>query len=160
MRSLLLAVGLIVAPWMAAETGQEPPTDPATSAKATGPLTQPEQRIQGEWKAYDFESKRLEYAMTFKGRDFYARARPDDKNRDEWYEGYIVLRTDEEPAQLDFVILVQSGEPNGRTSEAIFYFDGETVVVNAAIPEEPRPLDFKIDEVDRPTALLRLERGG
>ena len=51
----------------------------------------------------------------------------------------------EEPAQLDFVI--ESYE-EVRTSAGIFYWDGETLVVRAPVPGEPRPQEFKGDDKD------------
>jgi uncharacterized protein (TIGR03067 family) len=158
MRILLLAILLVGAPFMAADTEPEPPANNAARPKATGPLSPQEETFQGDWKAYGFKSNRLEYAMTFEGRDFHARARPDDKDRDEWYEGYIVLRTDVEPAQIDFVVLVYSGERGLRISEGIFYFDGETVIVKAPEQGLPRPRDFKNDDKNAPIAFLRLRR--
>lgn len=147
MRLALLAILLVCVPSIAAD-----------NPKATGPLSPPEERFQGDWKAYGLESHRLEYAMTFEGRDFHVRARPDDKDRDEWYEGYIVLRTDEEPAQIDFVILVQSGERKLATSQGIFHFDGDTIVVKAPERGESRPRDFESVDENTPIALLRLSR--
>ncbi len=160
MRILLLAILLVGAPSMAADTEPEPSANNAAPPKATGPLSPEEERFQGDWKAYDlFKSNRLEYAMTFDGRDFHARARPDDKDRDEWYEGYIVLRTDVEPAQIDFVVLDPSGEP-GRISKGIFYFDAETVIMKAPEHGLPRPRDFEGDDKGKPIAFLRLSRDG
>jgi len=159
MRILLLTILLVGAPLMAVETEPEPPANNAVPPKATGPLSPQEETFQGDWKAYDlFKSNRLEYAMTFEGRDFHVRARPDDKDRDEWYEGYIVLRTDVEPAQIDFVVLVYSGERALRISEGIFYFDGETVIVKAPEHGLPRPRDIKNDDKNAPIAFLRLSR--
>ena len=161
MRTLLMTILLVGAPFMAADTEPEPPANNAVPPKATGPLSPQEETFQGDWKAYDlFKSNRLEYAMTFEGREFHVRARPDDKDRDEWYEGYIVIRTDEEPAQIDFVVLVYSGEPGLRISKGIFYFDGETVIVKAPEHGLPRPRDFKSDDKNTPFALLRLSRDG
>lgn len=152
MRILLLAILLVGAPLMADDTEPEPPE------RATGPLSSQEEKLQGDWKAYDFvETKRLEYAMTFEGREFRARARPEEEDRDERYKGYIVIRTDFEPAQIDFVVLNESGEP-GRISKGIFRFDGETVIIKAPESGLPRPEDFENSE--GPIALLRLSRGG
>ncbi len=160
MRTFLLAILLVGAPFMAADTEPEPSANNAAPPKATGPLSPQEETFQGAWKAYDFfKSNRLEYAMTFEGRDFRARARPDEKDRDERYEGYIVIRTDVEPAQIDFVVLKESGEP-GRISKGIFYFDGETVTVKAPESGLPRPQDFESDDKNAPIAFLRLSRGG
>lgn len=159
MRILLLTILLVGAPFMAVETEPEPPSDADKPKRATGPLSPQEAKFQGTWKAYNlFKSNRLEYAMTFEGRDFHVRARPDDKDRDEYYEGYIVLRTDVEPAQIDFVVLVHSGERGLRISEGIFYFDGETVIVKAPEHGLPRPRDFKNDNKNAPIAFLRLSR--
>jgi len=155
MRTFLLAILLVGAPFIAADAEPEPSANNAAPPKATGPLSPQEETFQGDWKAYDFEKNRLEYAMTFEGRDFHARARPDDKDKDERYEGYIVIRPDEEPAQIDFVVLDQSGEP-GRISEGIFHFDGKTIVVKAPEHGLPRPRDF--DGEAGPIALLRLSR--
>ncbi len=155
MRILFLAISLVLAPSMAAETQQEPPANHADGPKATAPLTPQEEKLQGDWKAYDFHSHRLEYALTFEGRGFRARARPDEKDGDERYEGSIVVRSDVEPAQIDFVVLNESGEP-GRISKGIFYFDGETVIIKAPESGLPRPRDF--ERSAGPIALLRLRR--
>ena len=155
MRTFLLAILLAGAPFMAADTEPESPADKAAPPKATGSLSPQEERFQGDWKAYDFEKNRLEYAMTFDGRDFRARARPDEKDRDERYEGYIVIRPDKEPAQIDFVVLNESGEP-GRISMGIFRFDGETIVVKAPEGGLPRPEDF--ESAPGPIARLLLSR--
>ena len=136
------------------EAEPEPPANNAAPPKATGPLSPEEERFQGDWKAYSLKNNRLEYAMTFEGRDFRARARPDDKDKDESYEGYIVIRPDEEPAQIDFVVLPQPG----RISKGIFHFDGETIVVKAPESGLPRPGDFEADA--GPIAFLRLSRDG
>ncbi len=72
-----------------------------------------------------------------------------------------MIRADEEPAQIDFVILVQSDQPNGNTSRGIFHWDGETLVVRASSPEEPRPQKFKRDDKDKiKTVILRLSHDG
>ncbi len=89
MRILLLAILLVVAPSMATETEQKPPASNADRPKATGPLSAEEAKFQGTWKDG--------YTLIFEGRDFCADTQPG-----EWYEGYIVIRTDEEPAQIDF----------------------------------------------------------
>ena len=157
MRSVLLMILLVGAPLMAADAKAEPPADKAAPAKASGPLSPHEGRFQGDWNAHGYESNRLEYAMTFEGRTFRARARPDDKDRDERYEGYVVIRADVEPAQIDFVVLDESGEP-GRISKGIFDFDGETVIVKAPESGFPRPRDFTNDDKDKPIAFLRLSR--
>lgn len=151
MRILPLAILLIAAPFAPA-VAQE-----AVPPKPTGPLSPHEQRLQGRWNAYDFvETTRIEYAMTFDGRDFRARARPQEAHRDERYRGYVVIRTDVEPAQIDFVVLDAAGEP-GRISKGIFRFDRESVIVKAPESGLPRPSD--LDSADEgPIAFLRLSR--
>ena len=146
MRILLLTILLVGAPFMAVETEPEPPSDADKPRKATGPLSPQEAKFQGTWKDG--------YTLTFEGRDFCA----DTKKPGEWYEGYIVIRTDEEPAQIDFVI--ESYE-EVRTSAGIFYWDGETLVVRAPVPGEPRPQEFKGDDKDdkNKTVFMRLKRG-
>ena len=92
MRILLLTILLVGAPFMAVETEPEPPATKADNPKqATGPLSPLEEKLQGTWKPG--------YTIIIEGRDFCADTQPG-----EWYEGYIVIRTDEEPAQNDFVI--------------------------------------------------------
>ena len=68
-----------------------------------------------------------------------------------------MIRPDEKPAQIDFVVLDQSGAP-GRISKGIFHFDGETIVVKAPEHGLPRPRDF--ESSPGPIALLRLSRDG
>ncbi len=149
MRILLLTILLVGAPFMAVETEPESPSNTDNPKKATGPLSAQEVKFQGTWKGG--------YTVTFEGRDFCA----DTKKPGEWYEGYIVIRTDEEPAQLDFVIEEDASGFNGNTSAGIFYWDGETLVVRAPVPGEPRPQEFKGDDKDdkNKTVFMRLKRG-
>jgi hypothetical protein len=149
MRILLLAILLVGVPCMVADAKPEPP------ARATGPLSPQEEIFRGEWNAYDVESKRLEYAMAFDGREFRAQARPDEKDRDENYEGYVVIRPDVEPAQIDFVVLDESGKP-GRISKEIFRIDDEVIVIKAPESGLPRPKTF--EQTEGPLARLRLSR--
>jgi len=81
-----------------------------------------------------------------------------DTQPDEWYEGYIVLRPDEEPAHFDFVIEDCNCGFKGQTSEGIFYLDGETVVVLSASPDSTRPPNF--EKSDEPRVSMRFEPGG
>ncbi|ANM30906.1 hypothetical protein ABI59_16975 [Acidobacteria bacterium Mor1] len=143
MRILLLTLLLLAALGHAAPVmAEEPkPRPKATAAdRPAGPLTPEERRFMGVW--------RDGYTLVFDGRDFCADTQPG-----EWYEGFIRIRTDVEPAQLDFVILVQSGQPNGNTSEAIFRWDGDTIEVLAPSPGSPRPPAF----AEKTEGLVRLE---
>ena len=147
MRILLLAILLVGAPFLAADTESEPPP-----SQPTGPLSSEEERFQGDWEAYSIEYDRVDYAMTFEGRNFQAVGYRDGKATDERYEGYIVIRSDEQPAQIDFVVLPQPG----RISKGIFHFDEETIVVKAPESGLPRPRVF--EKTDGPIARLRLSR--
>ncbi len=70
-----------------------------------------------------------------------------------------MIRTDEEPAQLDFVIEECADcRFKGQTSTGIFYFDGETIVVSAPPPGEARPKDF--EKTNDPRVVMRLEPDG
>ncbi len=145
MRILLLAILLVGAPFVAAETEPEPPESDADKPKtATGPLSPQEAKFQGTWKSG--------YTIIIEGRDFCADTQPG-----EWYEGYIVIRTDEEPAQIDFVIEECACGFKGETSKGIFYSDGETIVVVAPPPGKARPQDF---EKKDGLVILQLKRDG
>ena len=131
MRILLLTILLAGAPFMAVETEPEPPASDADNPKATGPLSAAELKFQGTW--------RPGYTIVIDGRDFCADTQPG-----EWYEGYIVIRPDEELAQIDFVIEECPGcSFKGQASTGIFYLDGETIVVVAPSPGKARPQDFE-----------------
>ena len=146
MRILLLTILLVGAPFMAVETEPEPPASNAARPKPTGPLSPQEAKFQGTWKP--------SYTIVIEGRDFCADTQPG-----EWYEGYIVIRTDEEPAQIDFVIEECACGFKGETSKGIFYSDGETIVVVAPPPGKARPQDFEVEEKDG-LVMLRLKRDG
>ena len=147
MRVLLLTVLLVAFLGLAAPLAAEEstPKPKATAAdKPTGPLTPEERKPMGVWRDH--------YTIVFDGRDFCADTQPG-----EWYEGFIRVRTDVEPAQLDFVILVQSGEPNANTSEAIFRWEDETIHIVAPPPGNRRPRSVKDTEGHE---LLELTRDG
>ena len=158
MRILLLAILLVGAPLMAVETEPEdpaaspekPPASNADKPKATGPLSAQELKFQGDWQAYDVKTNKKSYKMKFEVRDFRADV------GDEWYEGYIAIRTDEEPAHLDFMIEDCRCGFKGRASTGIFYWDGETIVVSAPPPGDARPQEFKENSGD----MLRLKPEG
>ena len=141
MRILLLTILLVGAPFMAVETEPEPPASNAD--KPTGPLSPQEAKFQGTWKPG--------YTLIIEGRDFCADTQPG-----EWYEGYIVIRTDEEPAQIDFVIEECACGFKGETSTGIFYWDGETIIVSSPEPGSARPQEFKKDSGN----MLRLKPEG
>ena len=136
--SLVLAALLAATTMLPAQETRPVETEPE-------PLSPLEAKFQGTWKP--------NYTIIIEGRDFCADTQPG-----EWYEGYIVIRPDEEPAQIDFVIEEDASGPNGQTSKGIFYFDGETIVVLAPPPGKARPQDF--EKSDDPRVLMRLKPGG
>jgi len=146
MRILLLTILLVGAPLMAVETEPEPPSDADNPKKTTGPMSPLEAKLQGTWKP--------NYTIVIEGRDFCADTQPG-----EWYEGYIVIRADEEPAQFDFVIEDCACGFKGMTSEGLFYLDGETVVVVSPPPGNARPQDFEVEKEDG-LVVMRFEPDG
>ncbi len=144
MRILFFAIFLVAAPLMAAETEQKPPENNANRPKGTGPLSPLEAKFQGTWKPG--------YTIVIEGRDFCA-----DTQQDEWYEGYIVIRADEEPAHFDFVIEDCACGYKGMSSKGIYHQDGETIVVAAPVPGNPRPQDF---EKNNQRVLMRFKGDG
>ena len=75
--------------------------------------------------------------MRFSRRDFRA-----DGGEDDWYEGYVTIRDDTSPAQIDFTIEDCFCEYKGETSSGIFYEDDGTIVIAAPRPGAPRPTRF------------------
>ena len=136
---MVLSTLLLGSPLFAEETKSDNP------AKPKGPLTELEQSLQGTW--------RIGYTVIIEGRDFCADTQPN-----EWYEGYIVIRPDTEPPQIDFVIEDCGGPCSfiGKTSEGIFYLDDGVLVAHNPPPGNPRPKNFEEKEPTR----LHFERGG
>ncbi len=134
MRVALLTILLVGAPFVFAETKPEPPSDDAVKPKVeVGPLSPLEEKLQGTWKPG--------YTIVIDGREFCADTQPG-----QWYEGYIVIRTDEEPAQFDFVIEACGCDFEGQASAGIFHLDGDAVVVVSAVPGSPRPQVFESND--------------
>lgn len=136
MRMLLLTILLAGVPLTAAQAEPVEPPGNLDTPRAKGPLSAQESKFQGVWQAYDFKSNEKLYKMKFEGRDFRA------DTRDQWYEGYIAIRTDTEPARLDFVIEKCECGFKGQTSTGIFYWDGKTIMVSAPAPGDDRPREF------------------
>ncbi|MCP3981175.1 MAG: hypothetical protein GY716_17895, partial [bacterium] len=105
--------------------------------RPTGPLSSAEQRLQGRWQSYDFASNSRAWKMTFDGREFHAEGGGDD-----WYTGFITLRSDEDPAWLDFTIEDCLCSYKGTTSHGIYSWDGDSIVVAAPQPGKIRPERF------------------
>ncbi len=64
---------------------------------------------------------------------------------DDWYQGYIVVRPDEEPPWIDFLIENCRCSFKGMASTGIYFWDGESVVISAPRPGKPRPQSFNPD---------------
>ena len=101
-------------------------------AQDAKPLTELEQKFQGIWRGG--------YTIVIEGRTFCADTQPG-----EWYEGDIIINPDADPPEFDFVIQVQSGQPNGNSSQGIYRWDGDTLIISAPTPGEARPKDFSRD---------------
>jgi uncharacterized protein (TIGR03067 family) len=114
------------------------PASPGQPGPAAGPLVPDEQKLQGRWQAYDVDKEFKLWAFEFSGRTFTARTGDDD-----WYEGHIAIRSDGDPAQLDFVIDDCRCGYKGMTSQAIYRWNGDALVVSAPTPGDPRPEHFR-----------------
>jgi uncharacterized protein (TIGR03067 family) len=119
------------------DTKMTRPRSPGSEVDANRPLSDPEAKLQGPWQAYDFASQSKTWAFRFDGRGFLAQGGTDD-----WYEGRITVRADEQPAQIDFAIDDCMCSYKGMTSEGIYRWDGNDLVVSAPRPGDTRPRRF------------------
>lgn len=147
MRSVLLVTLLVSVVFLAAAIDKSA-TGNADSPQAAEALSAQESKLQGDWQAYDFQSNKKTYTMRFEGRKFRA------ERDDEWYEGHIAIRTEAEPAQLDFAIEDCGCGFKGKTSTGIFYWEGESIVARSPEPGAARPKEFD----DSSGAMMRLRR--
>ena len=113
------------------------------SAKATGELTDGERLFQGVWQLYSHGSGRRTGTLRIDDRDF----RADSVHGS--YAGYVSIRSDTSPAQVDFTIEDCECKFDGMTSTAIYYEDDGTIVFAAPAPGEPRPKAFTGLDVTR-----------
>ena len=121
-----------------AETTKAPSPEPEQpTGLDDSPVTEVEQKIQGEWQAYDEGSKNKTWKFTFTGRRFHAVAGADDT-----YEGHISIRPDENPPQIDFAIEDCRCSYAGQTSQAIYTWDDEALIVYAPRPGSARPKEL------------------
>ena len=111
-----------------------------------GPLTEAEQSLQGIWRGG--------YTIVIEGREFCADTQPG-----EWYEGYVAIRDDVEPAEIDFIIVMQSGGPNGNASKGFYRWEDETLIILSSVPGTPRPETFVLDR-DEPMVELHMRLDG
>ena len=93
--------------------------------------------FQGEWQAFDFQSKRLLYTMEFDETAFKAKTVDGG-----WYTGVIELWPDKKPARIDFNIIDCDCTSQGTSSHGIYYMEGDTIVIAAPVPDEKRPKKF------------------
>jgi len=105
-------------------------------AKATGELTDGEKFFQGVWQLHSYESEFRTGTLRIDDRDFSA----DTVHGS--YTGYVSIRSDASPAQIDFTIQNCECKFDGMTSTGIYYEDGGTVVFALPAPGEPRPEGF------------------
>jgi hypothetical protein len=124
----------------AASKGASPPPAPA---KATGELTDGERLFQGVWQLHSYESDIRTGTLRIDDRDF----RADTVHGS--YVGYVSIRSDKSPAQVDFTIEGCECKFDGMTSTAIYYEDDGTIVFAAPAPGEPRPKAFTGLDVTR-----------
>jgi hypothetical protein len=112
------------------------PVPPPAPAKATGELTDGERFFQGVWQLKSDGSAMSTGTLRIDGRDFSADTIHGS------YAGYVSIRSDTSPAQVDFTIEDCECKFDGMTSTAIYYEDDGTIVFAAPAPGEPRPKAF------------------
>lgn len=105
-------------------------------AKATGELTDGERLFQGVWQLTSYESGIRTGTLRIDDRDFHA----DTVHGS--YAGYVSIRSDPSPAQVDFTIEGCKCKFDGMTSAGIYYEDDGSVVFAVPAPGEPRPEAF------------------
>jgi hypothetical protein len=137
---------------------QPPATPPQQSAdpvvaqeSSTDPLTDAEERLQGQWQAYAYGTEFKHYEISFDKRQYRA-----DGEAGDWYTGRIDVRDESEPAQLDFVIEDCECKYKGMTSLSIFRWEGAYMVMAGPEPGADRPEDFDESSGDM-MELRRLE---
>lgn len=127
---------------------QRSPT-PLAPTRMTGKLSRAESRFQGLWQSYDYNTNSQAWKMRFTERSFRAEAGPD-----EWYEGYVSIRDDTSPAQIDITIEDCLCDLKGQTSAGIYYEEDGEIVISAPSPGWARPNRFIKSNED----MLRLRR--
>ncbi len=111
------------------------------------PLDPAEERIQGGWDGFESDSKEPRWTLHFEGRSFRA-AGPD-----QWYQGRIELRNGD-PAEIDLQIEDCGCSFKGQTSNAIYRWDKDSILLDGPVPGDPRPVKFDAKRVQQ----LRLVR--
>jgi hypothetical protein len=99
---------------------------------------------EGVWQLNGYESDKRTGTLRIDDRDFRA------DGIHGWYVGYVSIRSDTSPAQVDFAIEDCECKFKGMTSTGIYYEDDGTIVFAAPTPGEPRPKAFtRLDEMLR-----------
>jgi hypothetical protein len=117
----------------AASEGASPPVAPP---KATGELTDGEKLFQGAWQLNEYGPDKRLGTLRIDNRDFHA------DGVHGRYAGYVSVRSDSTPAQVDFTIEDCECKYKGMTSTGIYYEDGGTIVFAGPVPGDPRPEAF------------------
>lgn len=125
----------------------EATSPPPAPAKATGELSDGERLFQGNWQLFAYKSDEDLGTMRIDDRDFSA----DGVHGS--YEGYVSIRSDTSPAQVDFTIEDCECKFKGMTSTGIFYESDGTIVFAGPAPGDPRPQAF-----DKPNDMWRMRR--
>ena len=111
--------------------------NPKALPDAPGPLFPAELRFQGSWQGYDYSQSHKTWAFWIEGRGFRAEGGPD-----EWYEGRIKLDTGQDPAWIDFIIDDCACAYKGGVSTGVFEWAGDSILISAPTPDDPRPERF------------------
>jgi hypothetical protein len=128
----------------AADAASKGASPPAAPAKAPGELTDGERLFQGVWQLNGYESDTRTGTLRIDDRDF----RADGVHG--WYVGYVSIRSDTSPAQVDFTIEDCECKFKGMTSTGIYFEDDGTIIFAAPAPGGPRPKAFtRLDEMLR-----------
>ena len=105
-------------------------------AKATGELTDGERLFQGVWQLNSYGSGARTGTLRIDDRDFRADAVHGS------YVGYVSIRSDTSPAQIDFTIEDCECKFKGMTSTGIYHEDDGTIVLASPAPGDARPKAF------------------
>ena len=116
-----------------AGTVSSPPPAPA---KATGELTDGERLFQGVWQLNEYGPDTRLGTLRIDNRDFHA------DGVHGRYVGYVSIRSDTSPAQVDFTIEDCECKFKGMTSTGIYHEDDGTIVFAGPAPGDPRPKAF------------------
>lgn len=141
-------------PWERRRTSWTPVdwSPPPAPPKATGALTVAEEFFQGTWQAYEYKPDTPSWRLRVNGRSFHAEG---GGQPGEWYAGYVSIRTQTSPAQIDFTIEDCDCSYEGATTRGIYYEDEGNIVMAAPPPGMPRAKNFK--QMGEMMRLRRLE---